>query len=104
MYFKLRYVIFVVQWIKDGFKETVGNTPLIKLNKLSHETGMIIVCTYVHIHTYVSMFYIQTNLRMLQHYVECNIQMFILCIRMMYFGDLVVLVPYISNEFMIYLI
>ena len=39
---------------------------------------------------------------MLQHSnVECNIRMFILCNKMMYFGDFVVLVPYISNEFMI---
>ena len=38
------------------------------------------------------MFYIRTNLRMLQHSnVECNIRMFILCKKMMYFGDFVVL-------------
>ena len=38
------------------------------------------------------MFYIRTNLRMLQHSnVECNIRMFVLCNKMMYFGDFVVL-------------
>ena len=48
------------------------------------------------------MFYIRTNLRMLQHSnVEYNIRMFILRNKMMYFGDFVVLVPYISIEFMI---
>ena len=31
--------------------------------------------------------------------VECNIQMFILRNVMMYFGDFVVLVPYISSEY-----
>ena len=31
--------------------------------------------------------------------VECNIRMVILCNKMMYFGDFVVLVPYISSEF-----
>ena len=56
--------------------------------------------SYVLVHK--QMFYIRTNLRMLQHSnVEYNIQMFILCNKMMYFGDFVVLVPYISNEFMI---
>ena len=35
------------------------------------------------------MFYIRTNLRMLQHSnIECNIQMFILYNKMMHFGDL----------------
>ena len=39
------------------------------------------------------MFYIRMNLRMLQHSnVECNIRMLILCNKMMYFGDFVVLV------------
>ena len=38
------------------------------------------------------MFYIRTNLRMLQHSnVECNIRMFVLRNKMMYFGDFVVL-------------
>ena len=38
------------------------------------------------------MFYNRTNLRMLQHSnVECNIRMFILPNKMMYFGDFVVL-------------
>ena len=46
------------------------------------------------------MFYIRTNLRMLQHSnVKCNIRMLILCSKMMYFGDFVVLVPYISSGF-----
>ena len=46
------------------------------------------------------MFYIRTNPRMLQHSnVKCNIQMLILCSKMMYFGDFVVLVPYISSGF-----
>ena len=45
------------------------------------------------------MFYIRMNLRMLQHSnVECNIQMFILCNNMVYFGDFVVLVPYIAVD------
>ena len=30
---------------------------------------------------------------------ECTIQMLMLCNKMMYFGDFVVLVPYISSEF-----
>ena len=38
------------------------------------------------------MFYIRVNLRMLQHSnVECNIRMFVLCNKMMYFGGFVVL-------------
>ena len=38
------------------------------------------------------MFYIRANLRMLQHSkVECNIRMFVLCNKMMYFGDFVFL-------------
>ena len=46
------------------------------------------------------MFYIRMNLRMLQHSnVECNIRMFILCNSMVYFGDFVVLVAYISSGF-----
>ena len=46
------------------------------------------------------MFYIRTNLRMLQHSnVECNIRMLILCNKMMYFDDFVVLVACISSEF-----
>ena len=32
--------------------------------------------------------------------VRYNIRMFILCNKMMYFGDFVVLVPYISGKFM----
>ena len=48
----------------------------------------VCVCILVH----KRMFYIRTNLRMLQHSnVECNIQMFVLCNKMMYFGDFVVL-------------
>ena len=48
------------------------------------------------------MFYIRMNLRMLQHSnVKCNIRMLILCNKMMYFGDFVVLVPYISIEFIL---
>ena len=39
---------------------------------------------------------------MLEHSnVNCSIQMFILCNKMMYFGDFVILVPYISSEFML---
>ena len=50
----------------------------------------------------ISAFYIQTNLRILQHSnVKCSFRMFILCSKMIYFGDFGVLVPYISNEFMI---
>ena len=46
------------------------------------------------------MFYIRMNLRMLEHLnVKCDIRMLILCNKMMYFGDFVVLVPYISIEF-----
>ena len=46
------------------------------------------------------MFYIRTNLRMLQHSnVECNIRMLILSNKMMYFGDFVVLVACISSVF-----
>ena len=46
------------------------------------------------------MFYIRTNLRMLQHLnVECNIRMLTLCNKMMYFGDFVVLAACISSEF-----
>ena len=46
------------------------------------------------------MFYIRTNLRMLQHSnVECNIRMLIPCNKMMYFDDFVVLVACISSEF-----
>ena len=46
------------------------------------------------------MFYIRTNLRMLQHSnVECNIRMLILCNKMMYFGDFVVFVACISSLF-----
>ena len=48
------------------------------------------------------MLYIRTNLQMLQHLnVEYNIRMFILRNKMMYFGDFVVLVCYISNKFII---
>ena len=55
------------------------------------------VCVLVH----KRMFYIRTNLRMLQHSnVECNIRMVILCNKMMYYGDFVVLVCYITNKFM----
>lgn len=38
-YFALANIRYYSNWIKDGFKGTVGNTPLIKLNKLSQETG-----------------------------------------------------------------
>ena len=56
--------------------------------------------TYVCILVHKQMFYIRMNLRMLQHSnVECNIRMFILCNSMVYFGDFVVLVAYISSGF-----
>ena len=44
-------------------------------------------------------FYIRTNLRMLQYSnATCNIRM-ILCNKMMYFGDFVVLIACISSVF-----
>ena len=67
-------------------------------------TTALIVCKSIHfdddasILVHKRMFYIRTNLRMLQHSnVECNIRMLILCNKMMYFGDFVVLVACISS-------
>ena len=55
---------------------------------------------YTHKVVHRRMFYIRTNLRMLQHLnVEYNIQMLMLCNKMMYFGGFVVLVACISSEF-----
>ena len=56
----------------------------------------VCVCLFVQVYcirvVHKQMFYIRTNLRMLQHSnVECNIRMFVLCNKMMYFGDFVVL-------------
>ena len=47
------------------------------------------------------MLYIQTSLQILQHlnFKNFTFECFILCNKMMYFGDFVVLVPYISSEF-----
>ena len=69
--------------------------------RLQAKNGFQYLCQYSRFSKIQShMFYIRTNLRMLQYSnVECNIQMFILCNKMMYFGDFVVLVCYISSVF-----
>ena len=58
------------------------------------------ICIYMHILVHKRMFYSRMNLQMLQHSnVSCNISMFTLCTKMMYYGDFVVLIPYISCKF-----
>ena len=53
----------------------------------------VYLCLYLHIVLHKRIFYIRTNLRMLQHLnVKCNISMFIVLSEMMYFDDCVVLV------------